>query len=121
MSTRIAPRSSNSRAKIALLLLVGGMAGAMTIGAAAAATTDDEVPRLVVRYSEQSLATDSGARALYRQLVNAANRVCPELDVKNLAGFEVARSCRKQAIARAVQQVNNPRLAAVYASSSKNS
>src|SRR5580698_4785928 len=59
-----------SRAAVALLLL-GGLAGVMAAGAAGAATSDNDPPSIVVKYSDLSLATDSGVNQLYRRIVSA--------------------------------------------------
>ena len=61
------------------LMLLCGIVGAACSGAASAATSDDDVPSVAIHYDPQSLDTDSGARALYRRIVNAAAEVCPEL------------------------------------------
>jgi UrcA family protein len=108
-----------SRPRITMAIIVCGMVGAAFIGGASAATSDDDVPRITVRYNPQSLDTESGARALYRRLVKAAVEVCPPSPVSPHWVNRQVRECREQAVARAVFQVNNPRLAAIYATSSK--
>jgi UrcA family protein len=110
-----------SRPTVTLMMVLCGIVGAASMGAVSAATTDDAVPTIKFRYDPQSLATDSGARALYGRLVKAAEVVCPD----PLDGYPfVATSteqCRQQAIARAVHDINNPRLAGIYTVRSKNS
>jgi len=105
--------------KVKIAMIVCGIIGAAFIGAASAATTDDDVPRTTVRYNPQSLDTESGARALYSRLVKAAAEVCPQGSESPHWITAQVRECRAQALARAVFQVNNPRLAAVYAASSR--
>jgi UrcA family protein len=107
-----------SRPKITLLMLVCGIVSAASIGAVSAATTDDDVPSIAVRYSPQSLATDAGVRALYRRLVTAAAAVCPDSS-GHFWVSDAAKQCREQSIARAVHQIDNPRLVELYASSAK--
>jgi UrcA family protein len=120
MSTSISARAAGPRAKFGLLLL-GGLAGILAAGAAGAARLDsDEVPSVVVKYSEQSLATDEGVSALYRQIKNAAKQVCPAEDTRDLKRQSLIRECRNQAVARAVRQIDNSRLAALHAAHSKN-
>jgi UrcA family protein len=102
-----------------MALIVCGIVGAAFIGAASAATTDDDVPRTTVHYNPQSLDTESGARAFYSRLVKAAAEVCPQDSESPHWITAQVRECRAQALARAVFQVNNPRLAAVYAASSR--
>ena len=63
------------------------------------------------------MASAAGARALYQRLERVAQHVCPEASGRNLQTLDAARRCEKQALARAVHQINSPRLAEVYASS----
>jgi len=93
------------------LLLVGAIGYVMAAGAASAADPAGDPPSVVVRFSSDELTTDSGAHAVYRRLVAAANQVCPE-NGYSIWLRERVRACRAQAIARAVAQINNPRLAA---------
>src|ERR1700690_1962300 len=108
-----------SRRRTTLAMIVCGMIGAACIGAASAATTEDDAPSITIRYNPQSLDTESGARALYNRLVEAAVEVCPQSSASPYWISEQVRECREQAVARAVFQVNNPRLASVYATSSR--
>jgi UrcA family protein len=95
-------------------LLVGcSLAGAL--GVAQAATPDDAAPTIVVRYGDLNLATEAGARALYQRLSIAAREVCPLEDSKSLAQMAYSHTCRSQAIARAVHDINSPQLAALQA------
>ncbi|MGA2188297.1 MAG: UrcA family protein [Steroidobacteraceae bacterium] len=108
-----------SRPAVTLMMILCGVAAAAAAGAVSAATPGDDAPRIVVRYSADSLATDSGARQLYSRLVHAAEQVCPaEFTGSRLLSPAVLR-CREQSIARAVHQIDNPRLAEVYATSAK--
>jgi hypothetical protein len=50
--------------------------------------------------------------------VNAAAQVCPTPTTGPFVSSTILQ-CREQSIARAVQQIDNPRLAAVYATSTK--
>jgi UrcA family protein len=95
-------------------LLVGcSLVGAL--GVAQADTPTDEAPSLVVRYGDLDLATDAGVQALYRRLAVAAQEVCPFEDSKSLAQVSYSHTCRAKAIARAVHDINSPRLAALQA------
>jgi UrcA family protein len=110
-----------SRPTITLMLILCGVLSAAAAGAVSAATPEDDVPRIVVRYSADSLATDSGARKLYERLVHAAAQVCPAAFSDSRFVSPAVQHCREQSIARAVHQIGNPRLAAVYATSAKSS
>jgi UrcA family protein len=118
MSTFITARAAGPRAKIALLAL-GGLAGVMAAGFSNAA--DSNVPRLVVQYSQSSLATAAGVSDLYRRIVRAAKFVCPEMPNRDLEAQSLVEKCRNEAVARAIGQIDNSQLAALYASHTKNS
>jgi UrcA family protein len=105
--------------KFALLMITGALGSALAVGTAAAATVDDGAPTQVVRYSSQTLETDGGVQQLYARLVNAAKQVCPDSPLKDLGASVRVQECRSQAIAHAIQHINNSQLAALYATTSK--
>jgi len=108
-----------SRPSVALSMILCGIVGATAAGAASAATPNDDVAAFKVRYTADSLATDHGAKVLYNRLVHAAEKVCPaDFSGSRFVSSTVQR-CRDQAVARAVQQINNSRLAAVYSATTK--
>ena len=107
-----------SKAKIALLLLAGLM-GAIAAGAAPAGS-DNDVPRVVVKYSEASLGNEAGVADLYRRITVAARQVCPTAQVGDFLSQIVAKECQDAAVSRAIQQIDNSRLARLYAARSKN-
>jgi UrcA family protein len=114
MNTFATPRAG-TRTKIAAVT-AGCLLGALSVGAA----TVYDMPSVVVKYDRQSLATEMGARALYQRLVDAARIVCPAKEFPfSLHTAAVIDSCRQETVARAVHQIDNPRLAAIYASSWK--
>ena len=103
--------------KITLAMLMCGMGAATAAGVASAATPDTDIPSIAVKYDPAVLGTESGARLLYARIVTAASEVCP-----NYLPHFVSRQvevCREHAIENAVAKVHNPRLAAVYLSSTK--
>jgi UrcA family protein len=120
MTTVTTIHARASRPKIALMMLVCGIAGAASSGAANAATGDADVLSTTVRYNPDNLATDLGARQLYQQIVNAAAVVCPQDAGHPHWISTLVQECRKQSVTRAVMKINNPKLVAVYSSSSKN-
>jgi UrcA family protein len=120
MSTSIRAWAAGPRAKFGLLLL-GSLAGIMAAGAAGAAILDSgDLPTVVVKYSKESLATDEGVNALYRRITNAARQVCPVEPTRDLKLQSQIDHCRNQAIARAIRQIDNSRLAALHSARSKN-
>ena len=116
MSTFIPARAAGSAAKFTLLLL-GSLAGVMAAGAASAA---GDVPAVSVKYSQESLATNGGVYDLYRRITIAAKQVCPDVSIRELSALHRVAECREQAVARAIRQIDNSRLAALYATHSKN-
>ena len=112
--------TSNMTRRVRTALLVGcSLAG--TLGVAQAATPNDSVtlsdrvPTAVVNYGDLNLATEDGARTLYHRLTVAAQTVCPIQDARSLAQAALSHTCRAEAVARAVHQVNSPQLAALSA------
>jgi UrcA family protein len=116
-------RAAVSRVRYALLLsaALGCALAAASSNAAATAgnaiAADGAVRTLVVKFSADTLDSDQGVHALYRKIVKAADEVCPQSDSSRWVSGAV-RACRKQAVARAVGQINNPHLAALHATAS---
>jgi UrcA family protein len=68
-----------------------------------------------VYYDLRDLSTEQGTRALYRRLQEAAQAVCPGYDSRWRDVVATSKECQRQAIARAVAQIGNARLAAIDA------
>ena len=102
------------------ILLLGGFAG-LAAGAAGASPASSDAPALAVRFSADMLATDSGARALYHRLEQAAERVCPGQPTETRIVPVAVVKCREQAVTAAVNKIHNQRLAAVHAAYSSKS
>jgi len=109
MTNPTAMRKLAGRAALALLAL-GGLA--VSAGIAQAANPAD-LPTARVSFADLDLSTDAGARTLYRRIQGAADKVCPNVDLRDLTRSVEARNCRLNAIERAVQAVGSPKLAAV--------
>jgi UrcA family protein len=101
------------------LLLIGGLAGLAAAGAAGAATPAD-APGIAVRFNSDMLATESGTRALYRRLENAAERACPIASNTRLVNERVQK-CRQEALTAAVNKIHNQRLAELHAAANSKS
>jgi UrcA family protein len=84
----------------------------------AGAQTNDQVPKLVLHYSPVSLSTEGGVRRLYGQLVSAAEQVCAAPLVGHFPSH-AELACRRQAVADAVAQIHNSRLAELSAGRSQ--
>ena len=104
--------------KITLAMLMCGIGAVAASGMASAATPDLDTPTIAVKYDPTALDSSDGARQLYARLSNAAAEVCPSYDSPHWVSHRV-QVCRDRAIENAVAKVHNPRLAAVYLSSTK--
>jgi UrcA family protein len=102
------------------MMILGGFVGLAAAGVSAAAPTVGDMPALSVRYNADLLATESGARALYRRLVKAAAEVCPQPSNTRIISETVVK-CRNEALSTAVGKTHNQRLAAVHASATSKS
>jgi UrcA family protein len=97
------------------IVLFGGLAGLASAATAGALTVAFDAPSMTVRYSRDALATDSGTRALYRRLSEAAERVCPSSGGSRLVS-PVVLECRREALTATVNKIHSQRLAALHAS-----
>jgi len=113
-ATRL-PRVSTPTITIAMILC--GVFSAAVATTASAQSVDTDVPSMVVKYNPDSLVTDHGARTLYRRIVAAAAAVCPASTTGSPFVPEAVEVCRAQAISRAVQKIDNPRLVAIHSRS----
>ena len=93
--------------------LLAGTACLLALSATARAADEDLRPQVTVNYADLNLATPAGNAALYRRIAGAAQTVCWDSRTRDLASFARARSCRRAAIAQAVQSVHSSRLAAL--------
>ena len=98
------------------LLVLASVAGSVGVATAVAASPRDAGPSLVIRYSDHMLAESAGVEELYSRIVSAAKHVCPDAPTRDLFALHHAEACRREAIGRAVQQINNSQLATLSAS-----
>lgn len=111
-STRTLPSNLIVRAAAAVLAL--GITFALAPVARAEATP--QVPKIEVSYTDLNIATEQGARTLYRRIATAARGVCPAGEGSIIPKVdEISRTCIRDAISRAVREVNSPRLAELEA------
>ena len=94
-------------------------AGAVTAADRTVPAASVEVATAVVSYGDLNLDSDRGVERLQRRIVAAANKVCGQPDPRNLRLAAIARQCVDEAIARAVTDVGNTRLAKLNESRSK--
>jgi len=80
-----------------------------------AAPAARDVPSVAVQYGDLNLATEEGAHRLYGRIATAAHKVCERQNSRDLQTFAATKTCESAAIARAVNDVHSPGLAATYA------
>jgi UrcA family protein len=113
--TSFNPRFSRLPRTAAALAVLSACLATGAAGVARADAATGETPAVTVAYGDLNLDSAQGSVALYARIAAAARKVCamPD-DIRDLGALASARSCERQAIARAVAVVNSPRLAAVY-------
>jgi len=89
------------------------IAACLAVGTLGTARADE--PSMKVSYQDLNLSTEQGSQALYARIAAAARAVCTAEDIRDLRARPAVETCREQAIARAVHNVDSPRLAALYA------
>ena len=85
----------------------------MVANAAQAGESDETLPHKVVSFKDLNLDTPEGAAVLYRRITSAANEVCGNPDRYDL-GQSKLKICIKDAVSRAITQVNRPMLTSLY-------
>jgi UrcA family protein len=83
-------------------------------GVAAAAERTDNVPTRMVQYADLDLTQDQDVAKLYSRIKHAAAQVCEPMTIRALDLVSHSRRCTQQAIARAIADVNSPRLGNLY-------
>jgi UrcA family protein len=73
------------------------------------------VPTRTVHYADPNLNTKAGVEVLYQRIRTAADRVCGNVDPRQLPASEAAKTCVNQAVTASVRAVNDPRLTRSYA------
>ena len=103
----------SNRVVIGRIAVLVGCLLAGSVGAAQAATSEDAVPTIVVRYGDLDLSTTDGANVLYQRISVAARQVCQSEFSRAVSQIGKNRACREAAIERAVNAVNTPQLVAL--------
>lgn len=113
--------TTRPRALTAAFAALGVLATATLVASssvASAAPRSADGLQTNVYYSLRDLSTERGARALYRRITSAAQAVCPGYDSLSPTVVAASQECQRQAIARAIGQIGNARLAAIDAGAS---
>ena len=82
--------------------------------AAAAGDRGAELLTRTVSFADLDLTRGPGVVALYARIRSAAQQVCGTVDARQLEAITNSHRCTKQAIARAVREVNAPTLTSYY-------
>ncbi|MBW4052410.1 MAG: UrcA family protein [Proteobacteria bacterium] len=82
---------------------------------ASAAQPSAREARTNVYYDQRDLSTERAIRSLYLRIVSAAQEVCPGPGSKYEDVAAASKLCQRRAIARAISQIGNGRLAALDA------
>ena len=100
------------RTVVACSLLATSLSSLASVSASTA--TEDDQPSRVVKFADLDLTHSPGVAVLYTRIRSAAKAVClPEYNwVMEMRA--ISDRCRKQAIERAVADVNAPALTAYY-------
>jgi UrcA family protein len=72
-----------------------------------------QAPTVTLTFRTADLGSERGVRVIYRRIERAALQVCPEYDPLNLRGTSLSLVCQRRAIADAVRQIGDPRLATI--------
>lgn len=85
-----------------------------TLASATAPALNNDVPSVIVKYSEPTLVTATGVKNLHSRLRFAAESVCSVLDSRVLGLREQYDQCVRDAIAQSVASVDNANLTAYH-------
>jgi UrcA family protein len=80
----------------------------------AASSGPGDFPFVIVRYSELDLSRGAGASVLYKRIQTAAAKVCSHSVIPFTIPNLKRSSCYRNAIEKAVAQVNNAQLYAIH-------
>jgi len=81
---------------------------------AQAQTTDNSPKQMLVHFADLDLTKSAGVSALYSRLQGAAKEVCAPLASREISRALAYQRCVKDALSRAVTEVNQPNLSAYY-------
>jgi UrcA family protein len=89
--------------------------GSMMVDAAQASDAFDTTPHKVVSFKDLNLNSPEGVAVLYGRIKSAASDVCGSPTRYDLSQLKL-QACIKDAVSRAIAQVNNPMLTSLYES-----
>jgi len=109
---------SNELSVIKVVRMAWGLVASAAIAwgggsVAQAGEPDNSVPHKVVSFHDLNLNSPEGAAVLYRRIKMAAYEVCGRPDRYDLSELKL-QICVKDAVSRAIAQVNSPMLTDLY-------
>jgi UrcA family protein len=105
---------SRSKLKFILSCALAGLLAGPVIALAASSGKLDDLPFRTVKYADLDLNRDADAAALFSRIKTAAREVCQPVDVVFLNLVRQWNYCSRDAIARAVADVNAPLLTSYF-------
>jgi UrcA family protein len=105
--------TSSSRVRNFVATAIFGVL-ASSLAAVCMAADSIDTPTVTVKFADLNVSSSQGAEELYKRIVAAADRVCRNLDGRDLAFQEHKNKCIREAIAAAVEKVNQGALFAIY-------
>jgi UrcA family protein len=96
------------------LVLSTAMLLAASVSITSTAYADEQLGVETVNFQDLDVNTPAGAQALYGRIHAAANRVCDSNISSDPFGALLAANCAREAVAKAVEQLNLPALTAYY-------
>lgn len=85
-----------------------------SVSVVATAGNTNEVPQRTVHFDDLNLASHGGVVVLYQRIRAAARAVCEPLVFSDLQWRAEGQRCTREAIQRAVHEVNAPQLTGYY-------
>ena len=118
VGTQRTPRRRKAITMVGLVSLSLAAATTASAGRSAPTSTDSNEPRkMVVRYDDLNLSSETGAKSLLHRLERAARQVCDKpSEFYPLTRVTVDRACYAQSLERAIEAVGAQRLSAAYQS-----
>jgi UrcA family protein len=101
-------------AKRCALIGITTIAFGVCAGHASAASLDQTVPAIVVKYNDLDLSQQRDARRLYRRIQTAAQLVCEKNRGEGLSGLPLYHACIDQAVTNAVATVSSVRVTEIH-------
>ena len=106
-------------AKRCALICVATIGAGLAVNQASAASSDDALRSVVVRYSDLNLAKPQDARTLYARIRTAARLACGDVETPDLARFARFHNCINEAVTKAVSSVNMQQVTEIHQAQSQ--